>query len=127
MFVPVHATKYAPDKIRNQLTDNQSIHHNGAHYSTKMDRGADLNEMNSVVLLKYPYPSLGDPQLRAMKKRLGNDRFWQYYRDMARRDFIQQIGRTTRSPDAKVEFWSPDATCHQKLATTWKGKIMQTF
>ncbi len=122
-FVPVHATKYLPDDITD-LTENDQIEEDGLTFSTKMDRGADLGEMNSVIILKYPFPGLGDPLLKAMKKRLGDEKFWMYYRDMARREFIQQVGRTVRSPDDEVEFWSPDKKCHKKLHQDWRGEIV---
>ncbi|KXA92331.1 hypothetical protein AKJ65_07720 [candidate division MSBL1 archaeon SCGC-AAA259E19] len=39
------------------------------------------------------------------------------------REFIQQIGRTVRSPEDVVEFSSPDAKCHKKLRQSWEGEI----
>ncbi|KXB07748.1 hypothetical protein AKJ51_00095 [candidate division MSBL1 archaeon SCGC-AAA382A20] len=121
-FVPVHATKYLPKNVKN-LTEEDKKEIDGVTFSTKMDRGADLEEMESVVLLKYPFPNLGDPLLKATKKRLGEEKFWMYYHDMAEREFIQQIGRTVRSPEDQVEFWSPDGKCHKKLRESWKGEI----
>lgn len=122
-FVPVHATKYLPDGI-DDLTKEDQKNEDGLVFSTKMDRGADLGDMKSVILLKYPYPGLGDPLLKAMRKRLGEKKFWMYYHDMAEREFIQQVGRTLRSPDDEVEFWSPDKICHNKLHMSWRGKIV---
>lgn len=121
-FVPVHATKYLPSSIKN-LTEEDQREEDGLIFSTKMDRGADLEEMESVIILKYPFPDLGDPLLKAMRKRMGEDKFWMYYHDMAEREFIQQVGRTLRSPEDEVEFWSPDKVCHKKLRMGWKGKI----
>jgi hypothetical protein len=34
-----------------------------------------------------------DPILKAMKLKLGDDRFWAYYHDIAKREFVQTIGR----------------------------------
>lgn len=124
-FVPVHATKYLPEGV-DELTKSDRKEKEGIIFSTKMDRGADLEEMESVIPLKYPYPDLGDPLLRATKKRLGDKKFWIYYRDMSRREFIQQIGRTLRSPDDEVEFWSPDQICHENLQRDWRGEIIET-
>lgn len=121
-FVPVHATKYLPDRI-DKLTEENRKEINKISFSTKMDRGVDLGEMKSVALLKYPRPDYSDPLLKAMKKKLGEKKFWTYYRDMARRGFIQQIGRIMRSKDARKEFWSPDSTCHKKLEEAWNGKV----
>ncbi|KXB01489.1 hypothetical protein AKJ44_02475 [candidate division MSBL1 archaeon SCGC-AAA261F17] len=121
-FVPVHATKYLPEGM-DELTKTDRMERDGITFSTKMDRGADLKEMRSVILLKYPYPDLGDPLLRATRNRLGDKKFWIYYRDRSRREFIQQIGRTLRSPDDEVEFWSPDQICHENLQRDWRGEI----
>ncbi|KXA90177.1 hypothetical protein AKJ40_01950 [candidate division MSBL1 archaeon SCGC-AAA259M10] len=123
-FVPVHATKYLPDHIEG-ITRRDRKEVDGVVFSTKMDRGADLGEMESVVLLKYPFPNLGDPLLKATRKRLGEEKFWMYYHDMTEREFIQQIGRTVRSPDDRVEFWSPDAKCHRQLRQSWQGDTVK--
>lgn len=122
-FVPVHATKYLPDHVdERELVSNTELEEDGVSYSTKMSRGADLPEMESICLLKYPYPSLGDPLIQAVRKKLGRD-FWKYYRDMSRREFVQQVGRIMRSPDAVKEFHSPDLTCHKMLKNHWKGEM----
>ena len=31
------------------------------------------------------------------------------------------------NPDDVVEFWSPDAKCHQKLKEDWEGEIVEGF
>ncbi len=87
-------------------------------FSTKTDRGIDLpgKMCRSIVIMKYPYPSMKDPLFTVMKKRLGERTFWNYYNDMARRDFIQQVGRGLRSRDDWIEIWSPDLKVHQELA-----------
>lgn len=124
-FVPCHALKYLPDYIDpDKLTDQEMMKKGEVHWSTKADRGADLGEMNSTILLKYPFPSLGDSLLQAMRKKLGDSKFWEYYEDLSRREFIQQIGRTVRSPDDSIEFWSPDKMCHDKLEEEWRGEII---
>lgn len=123
-FVPVHSTKYLPSYIpKDRLLNQESIRYNGTCFSTKMDRGADLGEMQSLVMLKYPYPSIKDPLLKAMKKKLGESKFNEYYTDLSRREFIQQIGRIMREQGAVKEFWSPDETCHKKLKRHWRGEI----
>lgn len=122
-FVPVHAYKYGPDGLRDALQDRDSIEQKGVTFSTTMDRGSDLDHMDSVAVLKYPLPNIGDPYLQALKKRLGDDRFWKYVDDQARRELIQQVGRITRNPDTVVEFWSPDQKAHRKLRSHWNGRI----
>jgi len=124
-FVPIHAYKYGPDGLREALEDQDSVEMKGVTFSTTMDRGSDLRYMNSVAVLKYPIPNIGDPYLQALKKRLGNDKFWKYVDDQARRELIQQVGRITRTKDTVVEFWSPDDKCHQKLRRHWDGRIMK--
>lgn len=121
-FVPVHATKYLPLGLQD-LPEEDERRVDGLLFSTKMNRGADLQGMESVVLLKFPFPDLSDPLLKAVKKRLGDSKFWTYYRDMARRKFIQQIGRTLRKEGDEVEFWSPDARCHQFVRRMWRGTV----
>lgn len=120
----MHATKYLPEGV-DELTKSDRKEKEGIIFSTKMDCGADLKEIESVILLKYPYPDLGDPLLRAMRNRLGDKKFWIYYWDMSRREFIQQIGRTLRSPDDEVEFWSPDKICHENLQRDWRVEIIE--
>lgn len=122
-FVPVHATKYVSDHL-GDITEENWKEDNGLTLSTKMDRGADLRDMRSVIVLKYPFPDLSDPLLRSTKKRLGEKKFWMYYRDISRREFIQQVGRTVRSPEDEVEFWSPDEKCHERLRRDWEGEIV---
>ena len=124
-FVPVHSLKYLPPKLREDMLRNSvDVYELGrAQFSTKMDRGADLKGRGSVIILKFPYPERGDPLLKGMERRLGPRAFWEYYRDMAEREFVQQVGRVLRSPSDVVEFWSPDETCHRKLKKVWKGVV----
>ncbi len=124
-FVPVHSYRYAPRKVAKKMREsgNDLLEQEGVMYSTKMDRGIDLAGMGSIIMLKFPYPNRKDPVLQGMKRRLGPEAFDRYYLDMSRREFIQQIGRVMRSDRDKVEFWSPDARCHQMLQQLWKGDI----
>ncbi len=124
-FIPVHAFKYLPEEMRAKLqsTSADVIKLGDTMISTKMDRGADLKGMKSVIVLKFPFPEVEDPLLKGMRKRLGEEAFRLYYRDMAERSFIQQIGRVLRSPDDVAEFWSPDLLCHIMLRRAWKGRI----
>lgn len=122
-FVPVHAHAYLPQALRENVRGSgDSYTHDGIMFTTKMDRGADLKGIKSIILLKFPYPDREDPLLKGMERRLGSEAFQQYYRDIAGREFVQQIGRVLRSEDDVVEFWSPDDICHAKLKL-WKGAI----
>jgi hypothetical protein len=58
-----------------------------------------------------------------VERRLGRRVFWAYYRDIAERCFIQQLGRVLRSDADEVEFWSPDETRHRLLFRVWRGKV----
>lgn len=126
-FVPVHAFKYLPIELFEKLktSSDDMVELENIFLSSKMDRGADLKGMKSIILLKFPFPEVEDPLLKGMKKRLGDKAFWLYYRDMADRSFIQQIGRVLRSPHDKAEFWSPDLICHEMLRRVWKGEIIE--
>ncbi len=126
-FVPVHAYRYVPPRVAKEVRESgdDCLWEGDVMYSTKMDRGIDLEEIESVVMLKFPYPDQRDPLLRGMKRRLGAGVFNRYYFDLSRRDFIQQIGRAMRSDEDVVEFWSPDARCHHMLRSLWKGKISE--
>jgi Rad3-related DNA helicase len=125
-FVPVHAFKYLPQKLREEISAEgiEVYKHQGIVFTTKMDRGADLKGMKSIIITKFPYPEREDPLLKGMGRRLGKEAFWDYYRDMAERNFVQQVGRVLRSDEDVVEFWSPDEACHAGLRS-WKGSILR--
>jgi intein/homing endonuclease len=125
-FVPVHAFKYLPQKLREKIAaEGTDIYRQrGIVFTTKMDRGADLKGMRSIIVTKFPYPEREDPLLKGMERRLGKEAFWDYYRDMAERSFVQQVGRVLRSDEDVVEFWSPDEACHAGLRS-WKGSILR--
>lgn len=124
-FLPVHAFKYLPPEIAEKVrrSKGDAYDSDGVLISTKMDRGTDLKEMGSIVITKFPFPEREDPLLKGMEKRLGEKAFWIYYRDMAERCFVQQIGRVLRLENDTAEFWSPDDTCHRLLFRLWKGNI----
>ncbi|MEM3402503.1 MAG: helicase C-terminal domain-containing protein [Candidatus Hadarchaeales archaeon] len=122
-FIPVHAFKYLPPQLVEKIKGRDVVEEDGVMFTTKMDRGADLKGMRSIIVTKFPFPEREDPLLRGMEKKLGKAAFWAYYRDMADRCFIQQVGRVLRSEDDVVEFWSPDQTCHSMLLKVWRGRV----
>jgi Rad3-related DNA helicase len=124
-FLPVHAFKYLPPTLAEELRSSgrDFLEQSGLLITTKMDRGADLKGMGSIVLTKFPFPEREDPLLRGMERRLGREAFRRYYQDIAERCFIQQIGRVLRSDEDEVEFWSPDLICHRMLRKLWKGRV----
>ena len=126
-MIPVHAFKYLPEGIRNKLKGQRTLRtkDGSVTFSTVMKRGVDLkdDECRSIIMLKFPFPSVGDPILRAMKLKLGEENFWRYYQDIAKREFIQTIGRGVRHKNDWVEFYSPDKTCLGFLENLWQGEI----
>lgn len=124
-FIPVHAFKYLPPYMADEIRESKAdvIQKDGVMITTKMDRGADLKGINSIIITKFPFPEKEDPLLKGMEKRLGERAFWVYYQDIAERCFIQQVGRVLRSEADVAEFWSPDEICHRMLPKTWKGRM----
>jgi len=125
-FVPVHAMAYLPPGLREKVREGGDSHtFNDIMFTTKMDRGADLKGIKSIIILKFPFPDRSDPLLRGMERRLGPDAFRTYYRDISGREFVQQIGRVLRSDEDEAEFWSPDEMCHSQLRQLWKGSMAE--
>jgi len=137
-LVQVHSFKYLPDDNRYpDIPSRKSIKEDDQEgslksfisggrnliFSTKTDRGVDLPDdtCRSIVVTKYPFPDLNDPVLRVMKKRMSDAPFWNYYRDIAKREFYQQIGRGLRSEDDWLEVWSPDMKVHEELRKSGIG------
>lgn len=131
-LVQVHSYQYLPeeniyegiptqDEIRDMDQEKEiSLFKSGVReilFSTKTDRGIDLpyEKCRSILIMKYPFPSLKDPVFQVMKEKLGERAFWDYYQDIAHRELIQQVGRGLRSKDDWVEVWSPDLKVHQDL------------
>lgn len=117
-LVQVHGYKYVPPNT--EVNKRKDV-----WWSTVTDRGIDLHDdhCRSVIILKYPYPDLSDPVLKTMKALL-NNRFWSYYRDIARRDLIQQIGRGLRHKNDWVELWSPDKMVMDDIIKIWNGEYV---
>ena len=126
-MIPVHAFKYLPEGIREKLRGQGTLRTKNGNitFSTVMKRGVDLkdNQCRSIVMLKFPFPNTQEPILKAMRLKLGDEKFWRYYHDIAKREFIQTIGRGVRHNDDWCEFWSPDKTCLGFLENLWKGEI----
>ena len=79
-------------------------------YSTKCSRGVDFpgNSCCSVLFTKYPNPN---PQNTFWKvlKRTHPQYFWDFYKDKARREFLQRLYRALRSQKDHVFVLSPDS------------------
>jgi len=126
-LVTVHAFKYLPENFRERLKGRQTLRTKNGDitFSTVMKRGVDLKDdrCRSIVMLKFPFPDMNDPILKAMKLKLGDKVFWQYYHDIAEREFIQTLGRGVRHSGDWVELWSPDKSVFGYLRNIWKGNI----
>lgn len=86
-------------------------------YSTRCGRGVDFpgSMCNSVVLTKYPYPSMHSLFWQVLKRTNSNG-FMDFYFDKARREFLQRIYRALRSKFDRVNVLSPDLRVLRNLA-----------
>jgi len=78
-------------------------------YSTKCTRGVDFpGEMcNSIVFTKYPFSNISSLFWRVLKKSRPRH-FELFYRDKAKREFLQRIYRGLRSEEDHIYLLSPD-------------------
>ncbi|NCN99343.1 hypothetical protein COU62_02320 [Candidatus Pacearchaeota archaeon CG10_big_fil_rev_8_21_14_0_10_35_219] len=78
-------------------------------FSTKCSRGVDFpgDTCKSIVFTKYPNPNVKDTFWKILQK-TNPGIYWEFYRDKARREFIQRIFRALRSPEDHVFILSPD-------------------
>lgn len=86
-------------------------------YSTRCGRGVDFpgTMCNSIVLTKYPYPSMHSLFWQVLK-RTNSEGFTDFYFDKARREFLQRIYRALRSKFDRVNILSPDLRVLRNLA-----------
>lgn len=78
-------------------------------FSTRDSRGVDFpgDECNSIVFTKYPNPNAQAPFWKIlMKTRPGA--YWAFYKDKAKREFLQKIYRGLRHKEDHVYLLSPD-------------------
>jgi Rad3-related DNA helicase len=78
-------------------------------YSTKCSRGVDFpgGVCRSVVFTKYPNPNVRGVFWKILQKTHPNY-FWEFYRDKAKREFLQRLYRALRSKGDHVYVLSPD-------------------
>jgi len=78
-------------------------------FTTKCSRGVDFpgDTCRSIVFTKYPNANVSDTFWKILKK-TQPENYWDFYRDKARREFIQRIYRALRSPEDHVKILSPD-------------------
>lgn len=79
-------------------------------FTTKCSRGIDFpgDTCKSVVFTKYPNPNVKDTFWQILEKTHPNY-YWEFYRDKARREFLQRIYRAVRSKTDHVYVLSPDS------------------
>jgi len=78
-------------------------------FSTRDSRGVDFpgDECNSIIFTKYPNPNVKDAFWKILMK-TKPQYYWEFYRDKAKREFLQKIYRGLRFKEDKVELLSPD-------------------
>ncbi|MCH7568859.1 MAG: hypothetical protein IIA87_05555 [Nanoarchaeota archaeon] len=78
-------------------------------FTTKCSRGVDFpgEICNSIIFTKYPNPNVSDTFWKILQK-THPTHYWEFYKDKARREFLQRIYRALRSPDDHVKILSPD-------------------
>ncbi|MCR4327207.1 MAG: DEAD/DEAH box helicase family protein [Nanoarchaeota archaeon] len=78
-------------------------------FSTRDSRGIDFpgKECRSIVFTKYPNPNVQDPFWKILMK-TRPERYWNFYRDKARREFLQKIYRGLRFKEDHIYLLSPD-------------------
>jgi len=78
-------------------------------FSTRDSRGVDFpgEECRSIVFTKYPNPNVQDPFWKILMKTHPQD-YWKFYRDKARREFLQKVYRGLRFKEDYIYLLSPD-------------------
>ncbi len=106
---------------REELIENQKIDKTGEDvksfkegniellFSTKCSRGIDFpnEQCNSIIFTKYPNPNIKEPFWRILEK-TDKEKYWEFYKDKARRELWQKVYRGLRSKDDHVYILSPD-------------------
>ncbi len=79
-------------------------------FTTKCSRGVDFpgDTCNSIIFTKYPNPNINDTFWKLLQK-THPEYFWDFYKDKARREFLQRIYRALRFKDDHVYVLSPDS------------------
>ncbi|MEK6889050.1 MAG: helicase C-terminal domain-containing protein [Nanoarchaeota archaeon] len=78
-------------------------------FSTRCARGVDFpgKQCNSIVFTKYPNPNVQDIFWKVLQK-MNPAGYWSFYKDKARREFLQRVYRGLRSKEDHVYILSPD-------------------
>ncbi|MDO8563573.1 MAG: helicase C-terminal domain-containing protein [Nanoarchaeota archaeon] len=78
-------------------------------FSTRCSRGVDFpgEQCKSIVFTKYPNPNVQGVFWKVFQK-THSAHYWTFYRDKAKREFLQRIYRGLRTKDDHVFILSPD-------------------
>jgi Rad3-related DNA helicase len=78
-------------------------------FSTRDSRGVDFpgDQCKSIVFTKYPNPNVQDPFWKILMNTKPTQ-YWEFYRDKARREFLQKIYRGLRFKEDHIYLLSPD-------------------
>ncbi len=78
-------------------------------FSTRCSRGVDFpgSQCRSIVFTKYPNPNVQGVFWKVFQK-THSSYYWSFYRDKARREFLQRIYRGLRTKEDHVFILSPD-------------------
>ena len=79
-------------------------------FTTKCSRGMDFpgEVCNSMIFTKYPNPNVRGTFWKVLEK-THSDYYWDFYKDKARREFLQRVYRAIRSKEDHVYVLSPDS------------------
>jgi len=93
-------------------------------YSTKCSRGVDFpgDICNSIIFTKYPYPNVQGIFWKILEK-THKDAYWDFYKDKAKREFLQRIYRGLRSEKDHVYILSPDIRVLDAARKVQEGKF----
>ena len=78
-------------------------------FSTRDSRGIDFpgNECRSIIFTKYPNPNVQNPFWKILMKNKPHH-YWEFYKDKARREFLQKVYRGLRFKEDHIYLLSPD-------------------
>ena len=78
-------------------------------FSTRDSRGVDFpgGECRSIVFTKYPNPNVQNPFWKVLMKNKPYQ-YWAFYKDKAKREFLQKIYRGLRFKEDHIYLLSPD-------------------
>lgn len=94
---------------RGILTRNFKKGENDVLFSTRDSRGVDFpgDECRSIVFTKYPNPNVQDSFWKILMK-TKPQHYWDFYKDKAKREFLQKVYRGIRFKEDHVYVLSPD-------------------